>query len=40
LSGAGQFLIEDVALLGISLVVIGESLVHDVSRGAHESKEG
>ena len=26
LSGAGQFLIKDVALLGISLVVIGESL--------------
>ena len=26
LSGAGQFLIKDVALLGISLVVMGESL--------------
>jgi uncharacterized membrane protein YkgB len=26
LNGAGQFLIKDVALLGISLVVLGESL--------------
>jgi uncharacterized membrane protein YkgB len=40
LSGAWQFLIKDVALLGISLVVTGESLAYDVSRGAHESKEG
>jgi reactive chlorine resistance protein C len=34
LSGAGQFLIKDVALLGISLVVVGESLAKTSSTAA------
>src|ERR687895_254418 len=34
LSGAGQFLIKDVALLGISLVVMGESLAKTSSTAA------
>jgi uncharacterized membrane protein YkgB len=31
LNGAGQFLIKDVALLGISLVVMGDSLTRAAS---------
>jgi uncharacterized membrane protein YkgB len=36
LSGAGQFLIKDVALLGISLVVMGESLAKTSSTAPGE----
>jgi reactive chlorine resistance protein C len=32
INGAGQFLIKDVALLGVSLVVLGESLARDLAR--------
>lgn len=39
LSGAGQFLIKDIALLGIALVVLGESLAR-VAGGQRMKNEG